>query len=279
MSALDYSLICDVAGKEKGNQDSAFFTNFSVKFSYNNDQSNPKSMKSFECILALVCDGVSGSHRGDLGSSFVIRDLSNRIMQYMMFEPIRHFQLHLKLKDFIVETNNALNQEYGKMISSGKVPKTTLVGALILGQWMWVFNLGDSRAYGVKDAEITQISIDHVGEKAHEITQAMGEKDVSPEIKVINWAYGIDISCKNLAFKTNYYLLLCSDGLTDMVSNEEIKSTLLADPKILKMKEKVVSLYQGSIQRAIKDNVSIIGIDLTRYIGSIERNLIDALKF
>ena len=187
MENINFGFICDVGGKPKGNQDSAFINEFNLLIA----PGSPDSKHfAYPGIVALVADGVSGSDHGEKGSTFVIRYLSASIINDLLMEDFDFKLVKNKLGTFIKSTNSALLKKFQASISSGKVPKSTLVGLMIIGQYLWCFNLGDSRAFLLKDDKIGQISKDHIGTGAqHEITQAMGQEKIEPAIGFYNWAY------------------------------------------------------------------------------------------
>ena len=270
-----YGLICTVGGKAKGNQDSAFYHEFDMIFAPGSPDAQQFSNKG---ILAIVCDGVSASNHGEKGSTFVARNLGAKIINSLILDDFELGKIQPMILNSIQQTNTELLNKYKDLITQNKVPKTTLVGVLIIGQYLWVFNLGDSRAFLLKDEEIGQISTDHIGTSAaHEITQAMGQEEISPAFHFYNWAFekNLNITQKDLVYKENYQCLICSDGLTDLVSNNEIK-LMLNNPNMEKMQSKVEELYKLTMSRKIDDNVSIIAIDLDKYFKSQEH--IDILQ-
>jgi len=263
----NYGIICDVGGKGKGNQDSLFFTEFSLIIAPGSPDSKQFSYKG---MLTIVCDGVSGSNRGELGSTYAIRQLANKIMQHLYLESVEITQLHVKIQEFIEETNFGLRNEFQEEIQAGKIPKTTLVGTLVIGQWLWVFNLGDSRAFLIKDDHINQISKDHIGlGTAHEITEALGQSEIQPYVKVYNWAFENNQDQQNQAYSKNYFMILCSDGLTDKVSPDEIKNIIISPNPPLTLQERVMKLYNLSMDRDIDDNISIVVVDLAEFFKQL----------
>jgi len=273
---MDYGIICDVGGKGKGNEDSAFLNIFDLIIAPGSPHSKSFAYKG---ILAIVCDGVSGSAKGEEGSTFAIRCLSSKIMTYLYQENLDIAQLHIKLNEFIQQTNSELFIRFKALIDKeNKIPKSTLVGVLIIGQWIWVFNLGDSRAYLVKDGQISQVSVDHIGTVAHEITQAFGEAKIQPAIQVYNWAFN-DNAATQKSFQSNYSFLICSDGLTDKVTPPEISAILSTQSENKTMQEKVEKLYDLTMSRNINDNVSIISVDLAKYIKNVTPIQILKLSF
>ena len=263
---FDYGIICDVGGKRKGNQDSLFFSEFDLIIAPGSPDSKQFSYKS---ILAIICDGVSSSLKGEKGSNFVIRHLAAKIIGDLHINNFVISEELKKIQDFINQTNSEL---INKFKEQKNIPQTTLAGFLVIGQWLWVFNLGDSRIFIVKDGNINQISVDHIGKStSHEITQSMGLNEIKPEIKIFNWAYQTENDEENISYKEKFYILACSDGLTDRVTNSEINEILNEHSNNKTIQEKVEILYNLSMTRGNDDNISIIVVDLSKYFDSISR--------
>jgi len=261
---LNYGIICDVGGKRKGNQDSLFFSAFDLIVAPGSPDSKQFSYKS---IMGIICDGVSGSLKGEKGSNFVIRHLAAKIIGDLHLNNFNVNEELMKIQDFINQTNTELIDEFKELKNT---PQTTLAGFLVIGQWLWVFNLGDSRIFFSKDGIINQVSIDHVGKStSHEITQSMGLDEVKPEIKIFNWAYQEENYEEKLSYKNNFYILSCSDGLTDKVTNSEINEILNEHSENRSIQEKVEILYNLSMSRGNDDNISIIAVDLSKYFDSL----------
>ncbi len=264
INRLDYGIICDVGGKRKGNQDSLFFSEFDLIIAPGSPDSKQFSYKS---ILAIICDGVSGSLKGEKGSNFVIRHLASKIIGDLHLNNFNVNEELMKIQDFINQTNSELTNEFKELKNT---PQTTLAGFLVIGQWLWMFNLGDSRIFFVKDGNINQISVDHIGKStSHEITQSMGLKEVKPELKIFNWAYQTENDEEKLSYQDNFYILACSDGLTDKVNQNEIQKILNDKSSTKNIQEKVEDLYKLSMNRGNDDNISIIAVDLSKYFDSL----------
>ncbi len=260
----NYGIICDVGGKRKGNQDSMFFSEFDLIIAPGSPDSKQFSYRS---ILAIICDGVSGSLKGEKGSNFVIRHLAAKIIGDLHLNNFDVSKELKKIQDFINQTNSELISEFEELKNT---PQTTLAGFLVIGQWLWIFNLGDSRIFSVKDGLINQISVDHIGKSAsHEITQSMGLGEVRPELKIFNWAYQTESDEEILSYKEKFYILACSDGLTDKVNQDEIQKILNNKLSTISVQEKVETLYNLTMKRKIDDNVSIIVVDLSKYFDSL----------
>jgi len=261
---LDYGIICDVGGKRKGNQDSLFFSEFDLIIAPGSPDSKQFSYKS---ILAIICDGVSGSLKGEKGSNYVIRHLAAKIIRDLHLNNFNVNEELMKIQEFINQTNSELIDEFKELKNT---PQTTLAGFLVIGQWLWMFNLGDSRIFLFKDGNANQMPVDHIGKStSHEITQSMGLKEIKPELKIFNWAYRAESKEEKLSYQDNFYILACSDGLTDQVNKEEIQKILNDNSSTKDVQEKVEDLYKLSMTRGNDDNISIIAVDLANYFDSL----------
>jgi protein phosphatase len=265
----NFGFICDVGGKLKGNQDSALICEFNLIIAPGSPKSKSFSHKGY---LALIADGVSGSNHGEEGSTFAIRHFASKFYNFIFTQDFEISTLSQKIGEILRKTNEALLNKYEIYVQKGKVPKTTFVGIVVIGQWLWVFNLGDSKAFVLKDGLISQISKDHVGSTTlHEITQAFGQETIEPHIKVYNWAFESKNDIENPSFNSSYYCVLCSDGLSDKVSMEEINEKFIQKGNSINIQENVENLYNLSMEREIDDNISIIAIDLAAYFNNIDK--------
>ena len=114
---------------------------------------------------------------------------------------------------------------------------TTLVAALIIEHNIFAINVGDSRMYLIKGNKIKQITKDHSYVQylidMGQLTEK--EAEVFPNRNVITRAVGTEESvlpeCFRESASDGSFILLCSDGLTNFVSNEEIKDIITKDSK------------------------------------------------
>jgi serine/threonine protein phosphatase PrpC len=105
---------------------------------------------------------------------------------------------------------------------------TTLVGLVIAGgQYIVRFHVGDSRLYRLRDAKLEQLTCDH---SAHVVWEEGGRKGPEPSTNVITRAIGPTPAVSPTVdwdeYRTEDIYLMCSDGLSDMISDEEILSIL-----------------------------------------------------
>ncbi len=109
-------------------------------------------------VLALVCDGIGGSKAGDVASLSVIKFVGHAFSNTEAFSSAVSAKLYLekviRLANDDLFAKTLESEEYSGM-------GTTLVGALFLSEHTLVVNVGDSRAYTLKDNELRQVTTDH----------------------------------------------------------------------------------------------------------------------
>lgn len=193
-----------------------------------------------------IFDGMGGEHYGELASYAAARrmQLTERSLADF-FVPEKQYLKHLtaQLNEAVVEAQKEMcTQRMG----------ATMVSLYFSGQYVYVCNAGDSRAYRLRDGEFLQLSVDHVdkgpvGEsKKAPLTRHLG---MDPEeIRMEPYIAKGEIK------KGDMYLL-CSDGLTDMLTNFEIAHIMLKseDPAAC-----VQALVDSALAHGGRDNVTVI---------------------
>lgn len=169
--------------------------------------------------LFIVADGMGGHKAGDYASSYCVKrfiELASSIQ-----EP--HIVL---LLGKIIEQINEEIYEFAREHEDFAGMGTTIVVAVIEEQTMYVMNIGDSRLYVIGD-EIVQITMDH--SYVEELIRNGVDKELvknHPEKHKITRAVGAEKKVKpdffEVSLSENDKVLLCSDGLTNMVDDDEI---------------------------------------------------------
>lgn len=207
--------------------------------------------------LFIVADGMGGHKAGDLASSYAVEVFLDTVKVLKTESPIT------VIGDAIQEANRAV---YAKSKSSPDYEGmgTTFVVAVISDRVLYVANVGDSRLYVIGDA-IRQITRDHslveemvsLGEidkkeaRNHEkkniITRAIGVGD-----KIMADFFEVELSEKEA-------VLLCSDGLTNMMDETDIFH--IVNRRREATKDKVLHLIELANKNGGKDNISVILIE------------------
>jgi protein phosphatase len=211
---------------------------------------------------AILADGMGGYNAGEVASGMACALLKNELESDAPPPDKPHeTPLHQRLQEAIARTNNAifqLAQSQNQYSGMG----TTLVLTVFNGAEMTVAHLGDSRMYRLRNKHLEQITSDHsvlqaqidagiltpeqakLSQNKNLVTRALGiEAEVQPEIHTIPSAVG-DV------------YLLCSDGLSDMVEDDEIQAILLNYGHELQLCAN--QLIASANQNGGRDNVSAI---------------------
>ena len=185
--------------------------------------------------LLAVADGVGGEAGGEVASAAAIDALADRF-----FASPRGSTPSDALAAAMRATNDAVVSRAGESGQHGAA--STLVAAAIGGKDAVVGNLGDSRAYVIRNAEIRRITADHSGAVPSSITRFVGDpRGVQPDVFVEPLAPGDR-------------LLLCSDGLTRHVADEEIA----AHARGKDLQKDVDTLVALANERGGEDNITVV---------------------
>jgi len=209
-------------------------------------------------ILAVIADGMGGHQAGDVASKLALEKINECWNQFDVEEDdaaiIRWLENTVTVANAYIFGEASKHPEYKGM-------GTTLVAALCNTEEVIVVNVGDSRCYLMHDQEaLKQITEDHslVNElvKAGQITKEYA--DVHPKKNIITKALGIasepDCDIQRFRWVKGDRLLLCSDGLSDMVSEEAIMSVF---SNVDSLDEKASQLVTKANNAGGNDNISL----------------------
>lgn len=206
--------------------------------------------------LYIVSDGMGGHKAGDYASRYTVERVVASALKNMGSDPVTI------LKDAIVRANEILVLE-SKEDEDKRGMGTTIVAATIVNGKMHIANVGDSRLYIIND-NIRQITRDHsyVEEMVRRGQLDPKEARNHSEKHVITRAVGAERTVEpdffEVELKKNDMVLLCSDGLTNMVTDERIYSIVseLKEPKkVVKKLVDEANLNGGS------DNITVVMVD------------------
>lgn len=238
---------CNTGKIRKNNEDNFYFDGRCLEIE-NNGLKNPacveERLKNGYCYA--IFDGMGGENYGELASFTAARQMQQMersLADYLIPEKKYLERLAIRLNDAVVEEQQKMRTE--RMGS-------TMVSLYFSGRYVYVCNVGDSRAYRLRDGEFLQISVDHVEKmpgrpnKKAPLTQHLGlgceEIQIEPYI------------AKGEIKKGDIYLL-CSDGLTDMLTNFEISDILLREEDA---ESCVKELIHSALEHGGRDNITVI---------------------
>ena len=220
--------------------------------------------------LYVLCDGMGGHQKGEVASAAAVNELKRILMGFMLSPNVLQFD---DFETLLIESIKQANDVVLKINEDEGIPPearrmgTTTVTALFTGNRCFVAHVGDSRCYLVKHGAIKQLTEDHnlasyllksgifktreEADKAHgakSLTQALGPSE-SSSIEPSVTSFEVDESC---------YLILCSDGLTDVVTDEEIASIVTSSRGNLK--KTTEKLIKRAYKNKTADNITVIAV-------------------
>lgn len=247
-------------GLIRGNNEDNFYFNGTFLHADERDVANTFSSKlSDELQIYCVFDGMGGEALGEEASLIAAQVMNETHKKIKASE----CDVEKEILDSVTDANSKICQ---KILESGsKRIGATFSSVVIENDKATVFNIGDSRVYMLRDGKLTQISVDdtvaqrliNIGvlspeqAKTHKdrnkLTQHLGifedEMIIEPHVS------------KDIAIKKDDKFLLCSDGLTDMVTDEEICRILNQDKPCEQLCKELV---ETALKNGGKDNVTAI---------------------
>ena len=213
-------------------------------------------------LLCVVCDGMGGAKSGNVASSLAADVFVQEVKRSWTGNPDEDkaeamLRGAVKLANFTVYDQSMQFEEFSGM-------GTTLVAATVEGDTLYAANIGDSRLYLIEKGGIRQVTKDHsFVEEMVSIGQMEREsKEYKQQKNIITRAVGIEKKVEadffEVGLKQGDYLLLCSDGLSNMVDNSSLFRLVLF-PGTLHMKAK--SLVALANQNGGKDNIAVVLVE------------------
>lgn len=232
----------DVGQRRKENQDAVFASEQSIGNLPN---------------LFVVADGMGGHNAGEFASRCAISVLTDAVKKNMSFNPI-------KIMRHGIESANEQIYLEASLDPSKTGMGTTVVAVTIVGHYAYIANVGDSRLYLLNSDGIVQITKDHslTAEMVRMGRLTKEEAINHPNKNIITRAVGIGdfvtIDFFDVELDENTQILLCSDGLSNMVSDDEMYQIVRSSQNIEEAGEKLVDLANdnGGV-----DNISVIIVE------------------
>lgn len=236
---MTYKAISDIGCVRKNNEDMAYVDSRFIR------DGAIKGIADFskEVIAFAIADGMGGYEGGEVASEIVCRSFHAFIDKLKTTDTP---QLLAELKKWAIDANRLVNESAALRPELSEMG-TTFVALLFARKKMWLINIGDSRCYRMRGGILKQLSTDH-----SEINRT-GNSD-TPSNLIYNYMgnrpedFFSDVT-EYIPLAGDTYLL-CSDGLSDMMADEEIEKNANAV-------EQLVNLAK---EAGGNDNISIISI-------------------
>jgi serine/threonine protein phosphatase PrpC len=214
--------------------------------------------------LFIVSDGIGGHQAGDLASRIVVSVLPAMIEQHLSQAKARNGDaIRRCLCGAVADLSRHLRAESaGRIGLSGM--GATVVAMLIRARSAHIVHMGDSRAYRLRGGKLEQLTEDHsvtgILLRAGEITtvEAKDHPAKGRLSRFVGMEGDVAPDVRTMPLRTGDRFLLCSDGLTGMVPDEDIASVLLAN------EEPTVAcgaLIDAANQSGGRDNIAVIVVN------------------
>ena len=222
--------------------------------------------------LFAVADGMGGAQAGEVASQLAASALTSAGATPSGASPLGRQHVHpglagLERVDALIQEANRRIYDRASSDPSASGMGTTMTVALVEGMTVAIGHVGDSRAYLVRGQTMEQLTEDHslVNELLKSGKLSAEEAQVHPQRSVITRAVGtdpdVDVDAFAIEAEDGDVFLLCSDGLTDMVEDEEILELVYRDRDNLE--RAVKALVAAANRGGGEDNITAVAFRIS----------------
>jgi len=234
-------------------------------------------------VLAILADGVGGHHAGEVAAEISIDTISNIILSGDASNP-------LEILNFAIIQAGQKVTNQSQEIETQQGMGSTCACAWIIDDRMYTSSVGDSRIYFLRDGQIQQVTTDHTWvqeaiehgiiephqarnhPRAHVIRRYLGSRNtVVPDFRLRLHNDDSDqqgLANQGVTLLPGDQVLLCSDGLTDLVDDHEILDILQKEDQ----DQAVQSLVNLANARGGHDNITIISLKTPQSFGPVSKS-------
>lgn len=203
--------------------------------------------------LFAVADGIGGRQGGEIASATAVKIVAEKTASLPTAEPKE------LLREAFYEANNILHQAGKSAELSGM--GTTMTAAYISGDNIYLVHVGDSRAYLFNRQGICQLTSDHtlVAELLKDGSITAEAAETHPQRHVITRSLGletlVEVDELEYQWQSGDYLLLCTDGLHNLVEADEIKEITA---RAANLRSAIEFMAETAYNRGGYDNISLV---------------------
>lgn len=213
-------------------------------------------------VIAIVCDGMGGARAGNVASSLAVETASTYLEELgreeLLRDPGGHLTQAAVLANEAVFLRAGLDEECRGM-------GTTMVAALLWEGTADILNIGDSRLYHIGEEGIRKVTRDHsvVEDLVHRGELTPEEARIHPQKNLITRALGAERESRSdlyrLTLKPGEFLLLCSDGLSNLLTDQELLYEVLYGEAPETCCQRMLDI---ALSRGAPDNVTAVLIQM-----------------
>ena len=208
--------------------------------------------------VAVLCDGMGGEQAGEVASQLAASAFMEHSLKAFA-SPDTPLAVDIARESAAWANLHVFDQANRSSDYNGM--GTTLVAAVVNGHDAAVVNVGDSRCYWLAEGQLQQVTRDHswVQEMVDQGVLTPGEARSHPRKNLITRAVGHQRRIRSDIFRLDLrrgdILLFCSDGLSNLLKEDEIAKCLLST---VDLSQKCQQLLQTALDRGAPDNVTIL---------------------
>lgn len=241
-----------------------------------------------EIGLWVLADGMGGYNAGEVASGIAVKTIVELVTEGCKRE-IRgaiepgtgYMRQTILLRDAVTRANKIIHQTAQSQPQCEGMG-TTLVACLLYDNRVSIAHVGDSRLYRLRESRLEQITLDHslLQELVDRGFYSQEEAQRSSNRNYVTRALGVEatveVEVQEIEAQRGDYLLLCSDGLPDMVEDEDIHLTITTfDRDISMIGEQLIKLTNDNGGR---DNVSVVIVQVLDSFPAKEPGLVGKLR-
>lgn len=243
-------------GIQRDHNEDAFFT-LTTMLAYNETE--------LPIGFYIVADGMGGHQNGEIASELAIRSIVKHVLHEIL-TPLLSLNPQPQNSSFQEVFHTGIEQANTEIVRNSFGGGTTVTSVLIIGEQMTIAHVGDSRVYAVDPTGVLEpLTRDHsLVKRLQELGQISSEEAaIHPQRNVLYRALGqgepFEPEIISMKRPDEGYLLICSDGLWNIVQEQKISDIILNSPS---PQEAVRLLIDAANQAGGPDNISVILVDL-----------------
>ncbi|MFB6466591.1 Stp1/IreP family PP2C-type Ser/Thr phosphatase [Cytobacillus sp. Hz8] len=218
--------------------------------------------------LAIVADGMGGHRAGDVASELTMSHLQKLWEQSEKIETADDAESWLRAH---ITQVNSLVYQHSQDHTECEGMGTTVVAAIVTNRFTTIANIGDSRGYILNETGFQQLTEDHslVNELVRTGQISKEDAENHPRKNVLLRALGtegaVEMDIKTIIFEDGDHVLLCSDGLSNKVSEEQMESILKKEETL---EQKASELIELANENGGEDNITLV---ILEFLDNSER--------
>jgi len=243
-------------GIQRDHNEDAFFT-LTTMLAYNETE--------LPIGFYIVADGMGGHQNGEIASELAIRSIVEHVLHEIL-TPLLSLNPQPQNSSFQEVFHTGIEQANTEIVRNSFGGGTTVTSVLIIGEQMTIAHVGDSRVYAVDPTGVLEpLTRDHsLVKRLQELGQISSEEAaIHPQRNVLYRALGqgepFEPEIISMKRPDEGHLLICSDGLWNIVQEQKISDIILNSPS---PQEAVSLLIDAANQAGGPDNISVILVDL-----------------